>query len=310
MRTQAAAWALLSLLTLSTAPELPTMQERDPLPTVYASPIPPSHIAEAVSRAMADFPGEYSVALEDLLTGQRWLHNADRLYHPASTVKVPVALYALEQYRAGKIGWGDLIEYTEADVEPPLTGAFEAAEFGDLYPVQDLVHWALAYSDNVAVNMLGRRLGWGNIERWTETIGGRLTHEDRLPRASALSVLQWWRHLHVLSLEDPERASLIVRPLLAATYRGRITAGLPDGVPHMHKHGSYEGSYHDSAIVYATRPYILVVLTEGAPLEEADAAIARLSAEIYRVMTASHSTPLVPVWSADALQTFVGPRKE
>ena len=62
---------------------------------------------------MAGFSGEYSVALEDLSTGQRWLYNADRLYHPASTLKVAVALYALEQYRTGTIGWQDLVEYTE-----------------------------------------------------------------------------------------------------------------------------------------------------------------------------------------------------
>ena len=126
----------------------------------------------------------------------------------------------------------------------------------------------------------------GSIELWTETIGGRLRHENRLPLASARSVLAWWRHLHRLSLEAPEQATRVVRPLMEAPYRDRITAGLPEGVPHLHKFGSYKGNYHDSGIIYTTRPYILVVLTAGAPLEEADAAIARVYAEIYRVMAA------------------------
>ncbi|MFS8640536.1 MAG: class A beta-lactamase-related serine hydrolase [Symbiobacteriaceae bacterium] len=307
MRTRPAAWALVAALVLGRPHPLAAAQDIHPLPPAPAGPIPPALFAEAVNRAMADFPGEYSIALEDLLTGQRWLHNADRLYHPASTVKVPVALYALEQYRAGKLDWQDVIPYTEADREPPLIGAFETAEFGDTFAIGDLVRWSLAYSDTAAVNMLGRRLGWGNIERWTESIGGRLTHENRLPRASALSVLHWWRHLHVLSYTDPERASLVVRPLMEATYRGRITAGLPDGVPHLHKYGTYENSYHDSGIVYAARPYILVVLTEGAPLQEADAAIARLSAEIYRVMTAPQLLFPAKLWTVEALATHVGP---
>jgi len=258
-----------------------------------APPEPPSwgeatRIWEAVSQAMADFPGEYSVALEDLSTGRRWLYNADRLYHPASTVKIPVALYALEQYRAGKIGWQDLIEYTEADFETPGEGFFAEAAFGELYPVGDLVNHALTHSNNVAVNMLGRHFGWGNIEVWTASIGAGLTHENRLPRASAQSVLEWWIHLHRLAEEDPVNAELLLAPLRAVPYRGRISAGLPQGVPHLHKFGSYNGNYHDSGIVYTDPPYALVVLTEGATLDEADAAIARLSAAVYQTLTEPH----------------------
>ena len=253
-----------------------------------------ARIEEAVLRAMAGFPGEYSVALEDLSTRQRWLYNADRRYHPASTLKLAVALYALEQYRAGKNGWQDLIEYTPRDFETPGAGAFETAPFGEFYPIENLVNRSLTYSNNVAVNMLGRHLGWGNIERWTASIGGQLTHEERLPRASALDELHWWLHLHRLSQEDPSCAELILRPLREVTYRGRISAGLPDGVPHLHKFGSYDGNYHDAGIIYADPPYILIVMTAGAPLDEADAAIARVSAEIYRVTTEPGETTTPP----------------
>ncbi|MEW8978519.1 MAG: serine hydrolase [Symbiobacterium sp.] len=269
--------------------------------------IPEVHrLAEAVTQAMADFPGEYSVAVEDLTTGAQWLLNADRRYHPASTLKLPVALYALEQYRAGEIGWEDLIEYTERDVEPPV-GPFETAAFGNRFPVGDLVGWSLSNSNNIAVNMLGRHLGWGNIELWTASIGGRLTHEERLPRASALDVLHWWGHLHRLAQEDPEVAELVVQPLRDVTYRGRISAGLPEGVPHLHKYGSYDGNYHDSGIVYGDRPFILVVMTDGAPLAEADAAIARVTAAVYQVLTESPGTNPEPVQVVKALLDEVGP---
>ncbi|WP_374712891.1 serine hydrolase [Symbiobacterium terraclitae] len=284
LRGLAVVCAALTVLTLS-APG--TAGAAEPVP---AAPRPAAEqplarrIGQAVRQAMAGFSGEYSVALEDLSTGQRWLYNADRLYHPASTLKVAVALYALEQYRSGTIGWQDLVEYTEDDFEDPA-GLFAEAEFGASYPVGDLVDQSLKHSSNIAVNMLGRRLGWGNIERWTASIGGPLTHENRLPRASALSVLQWWHHLDRLAHEDPAYAELLLEPLRDATYRERITAGLPADVPHLHKYGSYDGNYHDSGIVYADTPYALVVLTEGAPVSEADRAIARLSTAVYQAMT-------------------------
>lgn len=102
-------------------------------------------------------------------------------------------------------------------------------------------------------------------------------------------------------------ADLIVGPLREVTYRGRITAGLPQGVPHLHKYGSYDGNYHDSGIVYTTRPYVLVVLTAGAPVEEADAAIARVSAEIYRVMAGPPSISPAVLRSIEALASYAGP---
>lgn len=243
-------------------------------------------IEAAVARVMADFPGEYSVILHDLATGLQWAHNPNRLYHPASTIKLPVTLYALEQYRAGALGWQDLIEYTPADFESPGGGAFETAPFGGLYPVENLVNRALMYSNNVAVNMLGRHLGWGNIAVWTASIGADLTWVDGRPQASALSELGWWLHLHRLAEEDSESAELLLQPLRDVAYDGRIGAGLPEGVPYLHKFGSYDGNFHDGGIVFAERPYILIVLTAGAEIHEADAAIAALSAELYEVMAA------------------------
>lgn len=236
----------------------------------------------AASKAMEGFSGHYSAIVQELTTGQCWTYNPDQRYHPASTIKMIVTLYTLEQYRAGKISWQDTIQYTEADFESPGGGAFETAPFGGMYPIENLVNRSLIYSNNVAVNMLGRHFGWRNIEAWSRTIGGELF---RGPEVTAMSELGWWLHLHKLSQEDPDRTELLLKPLRQVAYDGRITAGLPKGVAHLHKFGSYDGNYHDGGIIYAPEPYVLIVLTGGATVDEADAAIARVSAEVYAVMT-------------------------
>ncbi|MFZ5826218.1 MAG: serine hydrolase [Bacillota bacterium] len=243
-------------------------------------------LAEAVERAMSDFTGDFSVIVQQLESDLSWTYQPDQRYHPASTIKMPVTLYALEQYRAGKASWQDLIQYTAADFESPGGGAFETAPFGGLYPIENLVGRALKYSNNVAVNMLGRHFGWDQIRKWTTTIGGDLYREpDGSPRVTARSELGWWLHLYKLSQEDPQSAELLLQPLREVAYNGRITAGLPKGISHLHKFGSYNGSYHDGGIIYAETPYVLIVLTHGATEDQADAAIARLSAEVYKVMT-------------------------
>ncbi|MDF2630295.1 MAG: putative beta-lactamase [Symbiobacteriaceae bacterium] len=252
-----------------------------PKPTWEKAPL----LDAAVARAMQDFAGEYSVVVHDLASGEEWFVNPNRQYHPASTIKMPVTLYALEQYRAGKLDWQEMITYTQADFESPGGGAFETAPFGGRYPVENLVGRALRYSNNVAVNMLGRHLGWENIRTWTKSVGGDLMRgADGSPIVTAMSELGWWRHLEQVSRVDPKNAELILQPLREVAYDGRIAAGLPEGVKYLHKFGSYDGNYHDGGWIMGEKPFLLIVMTHGASVEAADAAIARVTAEIYNVM--------------------------
>lgn len=267
----------------------------DPVPTpVLAAnarvPAPPvwskaPALEAAVDKAMKGFPGRYSVVVHELASGEQWTLNERDRYHPASTIKMPVALYALEQYRTGKLGWQDMIEYTKADFESPGGGLFETSPFGGLYPVENLVNRAIKYSNNVAVNMLGRHLGWENIRAWTRSIDGELFREpDANPSVTAMSELGWWIHLETLSRTDAKHAALVLQPLREVAYDGRIAAGLPEDVAFVHKFGSYNGYYHDTGWIKGENPFLLIVLTHGAQVDEADAAIARVTAEIFKVM--------------------------
>lgn len=273
---------------VATVPTPPTTSDVRPNPAPPALPAwsKASALQEAVNKAMADFPGRYSVVVTDLKTGRLWTVNANDRYHPASTIKMPVTLYALDRHLAGELGWQDLITYTSADFESPGGGAFETTPFGGKYPVENLVNRALMYSNNVAVNMLGRHLGWDNIRAFTRSIDGELYRlPDGTPQVTAMSETGWWLHLHKLSQENPKKAELLLGPLREVAYSGRIAAGLPEGVRYLHKFGSYDGNFHDGGIIYTENPYVLVVLTGGAKEHEADTAIAELSGAIYQVMT-------------------------
>jgi len=66
------------------------------------------------------------------------------------------------------------------------------------------------------------------------------------------------------------------------TVNDRIPAGLPPGTPVAHKTGEITKIRHDAAIVYAPRPFVLVVLVRG--LEDgktADALIASIARVLY-----------------------------
>ena len=61
-----------------------------------------------------------------------------------------------------------------------------------------------------------------------------------------------------------------------------IPAGLPPGIAVAHKTGSITRNHHDAGIVYATRPYVLVILVRGIQEEKESAALmAKLSKTVF-----------------------------
>jgi beta-lactamase class A len=64
-------------------------------------------------------------------------------------------------------------------------------------------------------------------------------------------------------------------------FNDAIPAGLPAGVPVGHKTGNITRIHHDAAIVYADKPYVLVLLTRGIDDQKVSG---KLMADISRVI--------------------------
>ena len=66
------------------------------------------------------------------------------------------------------------------------------------------------------------------------------------------------------------------------TFNDGIPAGLPLGTRVAHKTGEITKIQHDAAIVYAPRPFVLVILTRGiADPRESAALIADITRQLY-----------------------------
>jgi beta-lactamase class A len=82
---------------------------------------------------------------------------------------------------------------------------------------------------------------------------------------------------------DPEASRQMVEVLERQTFNDGIPAGLPTGTRVAHKTGEITKIQHDAAIVYAPRPFILVVLTRGlADPKAGSALIADITRQLYR----------------------------
>ena len=62
---------------------------------------------------------------------------------------------------------------------------------------------------------------------------------------------------------NPEMDSAMVEILKRQKFNDGIPAGLPAGIAVAHKTGTITKIHHDAGIVFAARPYVLVVLVRG-----------------------------------------------
>jgi beta-lactamase class A len=152
----------------------------------------------------------------------------------------------------------------------------------------------ITVSSNLAANLLIERLGVENIGRTIARLGadgmqllrgvedGKAFEKglNNTTTARALLVLleALARGGAVSARADAEMVGILARQ----TFNDAIPAGLPEGTRVAHKTGNITRIHHDAAIVYAPRPYVLVVLVRGLQDQKESARlIAAISREVW-----------------------------
>jgi beta-lactamase class A len=247
-----------------------------------------------VSLALATLDGRYSILIDP-----------DRQFHAASTMKVPVMIELFRQAQAGILSLDEplpirnsfhsIVDGSEFKLSAgdDSDKAVYAAE-GKTMSLRELCEAMITVSSNYAANLLIERLGVENIRNTVSRLGADGMHvlrgvEDQKAFDNGLNNTTSARALLVL-LEalargravGPAADAEMIAILKRQTLDDAVPAGLPPGVPVAHKTGTITRIHHDAGIVYAARPYVLIVLVRGIDDEKKSAAlIATLSRIVY-----------------------------
>jgi beta-lactamase class A len=241
----------------------PALDPIDPLmPKPSLVPAVWQGLDHAVRAIAGNLDGHMSVVAIDLTTGERYAFRPNDRYYPASTFKLPVTLCTVEAIERGELTWETLVTFTPEDDDTVGQGGFADVAYGTKWTVRNLLDRSIISSNNVAVKMLARTLTWDGLAACTERIGGRVTRtvEGSTP-VTAADEAAWWLHLWQMKQERPKVAENLLSPLRRVTYYGRIQEGTPRSDLVTHKFGTYPPYEHDGALIWADRPYILVVMT-------------------------------------------------
>lgn len=257
-------------------------------------------IQKLIDQANADA----SVALRMLDGSGELLYRPDVEYHAASTMKVPVMIELFRQARGGRIKLDDQLpirnEFHSIVDRSVYTLSAEDDSDAELYKkiggsmsYRELCEAMITVSSNFATNLLIERLGARNIQATTNALGAPGMHvlrgvEDSKAFEKGLNNTTTARALLTLMEKiakgqavDPAASEEMVAILKRQKFNERIPAGLPAGVAVAHKTGEITKIQHDAAIVFAERPFALVVLVRG--IEDAKLG-SKLAADITRVV--------------------------
>ena len=264
------------------------------------APAVTAEIRDLIKKSGADV----AVAFRTLDGRDELLIQPDVPFHAASTMKVPVLIELFRQARAGLLSLDDRIPvvnefHSIVDGSPFKleTGDDSDAEvyrqIGGQMSYRDLAEAMITVSSNFATNLIIEHLGAKNIQKTTDALGATGMHvlrgveddkafEKGLNNSTdARSLLTVMEAIARGKAVDKAASDEMIAILERQTFNSRIPAGLPAGIPVAHKTGEITRIQHDAAIVYADRPFVLVILVRG--LEDVNEGSA-LAASITRVL--------------------------
>jgi beta-lactamase class A len=233
------------------------------------------------------------------------LHD-DISFHAASTMKIPVMIELFHQARQGKLKLDEpllvknefhsLVDgsiYTLSAADDSEADLYKAA--GQTRTLRQLCESMITSSSNLATNLLIAKLGVDNIRATVHSLhadGMNVLRgvEDGKAFEKGLNNTTTARGLLVLleaiahgEAVDQESSNLMIEILERQKFNEGIPAGLPPGTRVAHKTGEITKIHHDAAIVFAPKPFVLVILVRGLASEKDSAALmADITRTIYR----------------------------
>ncbi|MDQ3674975.1 MAG: class A beta-lactamase-related serine hydrolase [Gemmatimonadota bacterium] len=252
-----------------------------------------------------------SIALYDAETGFEIHYDADRWYHAASTIKVPILLGVF-----AAIDRGDLLPHSRVHVRNRFLSVIEGVPFrvesgrdansavhnaiGKMMRVDELAYHMITTSSNLATNLLLGVIGPESVNdtlRELDVDDGlelRRGVEDELAfehqinnRVTADGLLRVLVMLAEGKAFSPALSRRMMDILHGQEFNQGIPARLPKGARVAHKTGEISTIAHDAGVIYLPKrkPYALVILSEWDPTTTGRSrTIATISHTIYEFL--------------------------
>jgi len=277
---------------------------------------PPQQVVVAIEQRIQKSGADVGIAFRTLDGQTEWYWHADDVFHAASTMKVPVMIELFHQAREGKLKLEDtllvknefhsLVDGSVFKLNPADDSEADLYKAeGQARTLRQLCELMITVSSNLATNLLIDKLGVENIRASVHALhadgmsvlrgveDSKAFAAGRNNTTTARGLSQLLEAIAEGKAVDPDASRQMTEILTRQKFNEAIPAGLPAGTTVAHKTGEVTKGHHDAAIVLATRPFVLVILTRGlADIKDSSALMADITRELYSVAespTATHA---------------------
>lgn len=257
--------------------------------------------------------GKISFYYLDLESGYSIEYRADRAYQAASVVKAPYVKWLL----ASGVDGSEKLTMLASDKQGG-SGVVDKQPAGTQFTVDQLMEYAIRHSDNTAYYMLNKRFGFKEFNTYAQQLGITANANSNCvltyprPRFGYLSARDIGLYMadiakyiaggseDALRLKTWMTSTSEERQLVDAFSSKNVLYGTSAGTASVdfthevaHKYGdtlNIENAFHDGAIVYADKPFVLAVATSLEPFEaDSIEAFHELAFQINKIHYAYHA---------------------
>lgn len=252
-------------------------------PTMAPTPTPKQDqtviIKNEIENLTKNLKGKYGISVYNLTTKEGFGLKENEIFTAASINKLPVMLTLYMEVEAGKIDLDS--KYTlEAVDKRTGAGSMQYQKIGTTYTYRKLAELMGQQSDNTAFAALRRILTDQKIQQVINYLGMVKTSLEK-SETSPADINLFFRKLYSGSILKRENRDEILTFLTKTAYETRIPAGVPSDIRVAHKIGSDVGVVGDAGIVFAPKPYILVILSGEVLESEANLVLPKISKSVW-----------------------------
>jgi beta-lactamase class A len=264
------------------------------------------NVVAGIQQRIQESSGDVAVAFQTLDGHTAWSFRAQDPFHAASTMKIPVMIELFHQVRQDKLRLDDalpiknqfysLVDGSTFTLDPnddSETDLYKAV--GQTRTLSQLCNLMITVSSNLATNLLIQKLGVESIRATVHSLhadGMNVLRgvEDNKAFEKGLNNTTNAQGLAVLleaiakgEAVDADASGQMVAILERQKFNEGIPAGVPAGMQVAHKTGELTKLHHDAAIVYAKRPFVLIILVRGMPdIRDSSALMADITRQLYQ----------------------------
>ena len=217
---------------------------------------------EAMENLIEQYKGnnEIGIVYKNFSTGYRYAQEDKHYFTAASTIKVVYAMKIYDRIRNGEVSKNADIFYNEKFLEEG-NGQITNNKKKDSYKLEYVIQNMIQYSDNTATNMLMGNSATAStfVVKYLAELGVTWPQEEALNNRITPAMMEVvWTKLYKERDKYPE----LLKYLEDSDDGEWIKEGIPDKKV-ASKYGAIETNYHDTALVFGDKDYMLLIYTNN-----------------------------------------------